>query len=99
LQFKEGTTVAQVLHPGGGAADLTADRSGDQVSETADLALVNTKPHETPPSTKNRPKLDLGKVTAILGIVALPLATTVNYAHALGEAATYGIPADLLSFN
>jgi hypothetical protein len=90
--------VAQVLHPGGGAVDLTADRSGEQVSETADLALVNTKPHETPPSTKNRPKLDLGKVAAILGIVALPLATTVNYAYTLGEAATYGIPVDLLSF-
>jgi hypothetical protein len=90
--------VAQVLHPGGGAVDLTANHPGEQVSETADLALVNTKPHETPPPTKNRPKLDLGKVAAILGIVALPLATTVNYAHTLGQAATYGIPADLLSF-
>jgi hypothetical protein len=98
LQFKGGTTVAQVLHPGGGVVDSTADRSGEQVSETAGLAVVNAKPHEIPPSTKNRPKLDLGKVAAILGIVALPLATMVNYAHTLGEAATYGIPADLLSF-
>jgi hypothetical protein len=98
LQFKGGATVAQVLHPGGGAVDSTADRSGEQVSETADLALVNAKPNETPPSTKNRSKLDLGKVAAILGIVLLPLATMVNYAHTIGEAATYGIPTDLLSF-
>jgi hypothetical protein len=52
----------------------------------------------TAPSTNNRPKLDLGKVVAILGIVALPLATMMNYAHTLGQAAIYGIPTDLLSF-